>query len=442
MKREYYQRLIDYKLHGKYAPDLSDWDKWKFRSVAARYDLIDGKLMRESRPLIAEEDINETLQKLYNDPATFCNGRDRFYARVATTYSGITKADVASFLKAQYTHQVHSQRYIQRNVRSIVISKPQKYIQCDLIDMRSLSAQNGNYKWILTIIDLFTKIAYTFALKSKKAIGATETPDSTEIVQVMRQLFTDFKAKGGIPSVMQTDNGGEFNNSEIAALCKEFGVRHINSRSHTPQSQGAIERFNKTLKRLIYSNFTQHPEYKHNWVKILPALTANYNSTYHTIIKTTPSNAADNVAQTAENIKEAAANRNIIDSIHHSDNIKVGDSVRVSLIWRDAEVRAKELGIGTKKYLVQWSDETYKVNGVIRHKIAGVDSTLLLSYKLDGVPEIVQRQDVQKIEDVVRPIAPVVVRRTKKAGGVAAVMALSERKPAARKIKTPAKYQS
>ena len=46
---------------------------------------------------------------------------------------------------------------------------------------------------------------------------------------------------------VRSDNGSEFKNTKIDELCDEFGIRHQFSAKYTPQSNGIVERKNRTL---------------------------------------------------------------------------------------------------------------------------------------------------------------------------------------------------
>ena len=46
---------------------------------------------------------------------------------------------------------------------------------------------------------------------------------------------------------VRSDNGSEFKNTRIDELYDEFGIRHQFSAKYTPQSNGLVERKNRTL---------------------------------------------------------------------------------------------------------------------------------------------------------------------------------------------------
>src|SRR5437764_3375315 len=76
------------------------------------------------------------------------------------------------------------------------------HLQMDLVDMSKFEAENNGYRWILTIIDVFSKYLWEIPLFTK---------DQTSVSNALLQLFAII----GTPDVLQSDNGKEFNNGAI-----------------------------------------------------------------------------------------------------------------------------------------------------------------------------------------------------------------------------------
>jgi transposase InsO family protein len=53
------------------------------------------------------------------------------------------------------------------------------------------------------------------------------------------------------PCRLQSDNGMEFCAAIVAMLCKAFGVHQVHGAIGRPQSQGAVERCNRSIKDKI-----------------------------------------------------------------------------------------------------------------------------------------------------------------------------------------------
>ena len=56
--------------------------------------------------------------------------------------------------------------------------------------------------------------------------------------------------------MLHTDNGKEFVNNTLSSWLENRGVRHVLGGKYHPQSQGAVESFNKTIQRFLNEAFT------------------------------------------------------------------------------------------------------------------------------------------------------------------------------------------
>jgi transposase InsO family protein len=57
---------------------------------------------------------------------------------------------------------------------------------------------------------------------------------------------------------VRSDNGSEFKNTRVDDLCDEFGIRHQFSVKYTPQSNGLVERKNRTLIDMARSMLSEY----------------------------------------------------------------------------------------------------------------------------------------------------------------------------------------
>ena len=69
-----------------------------------------------------------------------------------------------------------------------------------------------------------------------------------------------FFAEQFVPDILQSDNGPQFKNGDLAALCAELNIQQRFGASETPQHQGQIERFNKTFKTNLFRWIKQQLE--------------------------------------------------------------------------------------------------------------------------------------------------------------------------------------
>lgn len=207
--------------------------------------------------------------------------------------------------------------------------------QADLVEMIPYSKNNKNYKYLLTVIDTFSKYAWGIPLKNKKGITVAKS---------MEKIFKTSRRK---PRNLQTDQGKEFFNECFQKVMNKHFIKHYSTFSVLKAS--IVERFNRTLKEKMWKQFSLQGSYK--WVHILPFLINEYNKQYHRTIKRSP------IEVTKTNEAE------ILNTIYKRSiklirgKFKIGDFVRVS------KFKTKF----SKGYTPNWSTEIFRIKKV-NHK--------------------------------------------------------------------------
>ena len=109
----------------------------------------------------------------------------------------------------------------------------------DLADMQSLSKYNKGIKYLLCIIDLFSKYAWVVPLKDKRGIT---------IVNTFQKIFS----KGRKPNKIWVDQGGGFYNNLFKRFLK---MNNIEMYSTYYEGKSVLaERFIRTLKKKIFKH--------------------------------------------------------------------------------------------------------------------------------------------------------------------------------------------
>ncbi|HRP37153.1 MAG TPA: DDE-type integrase/transposase/recombinase [Candidatus Dojkabacteria bacterium] len=304
------------------------------------------KIKLGNKELVPESRVNDVLTKLYRDPSTSVNSRDRFYGAVADRYVGISRRRVQEFLSNQESYQLHLAPPHKKIVKPIVTHRANQHHQVDLIDMSkgNYPFWNNNYTRVLTMIDLFSKYAWAYPLK--RGTGA-------EVARALKNHYKDNPK----PTILQTDNGPEFQ-TEVDALLKELGIKHVKSLAYKPTSQGAIERFNRTLKQRLYHWMSIYGT--KTWVDLLPKVLEGYNNSVHSTTHKKPIevyNSNDNVLRkdVQRRIEKQAAK---VKSTPELEELKRGQTVRLSNYTNPNDRKRKTF---KKKYLPNWSKEIYTV---------------------------------------------------------------------------------
>lgn len=169
--------------------------------------------------------------------------------------------------KLQIVREIHrpARKNFQR--RKYVMYGIGDSLQADLIEMQPYKKENRNHRYILIVIDIFSKRAYAEPLMNKTAIETTKAME-----RIIRKAIRDQQCK---INNLQTDNGKEFFNGPMKLLLEKFRINHYSTFSFMKAS--IVERLIRTIKRRLYMQFSLQGNYK--WLQILPKVIENYNNT-------------------------------------------------------------------------------------------------------------------------------------------------------------------
>jgi len=144
----------------------------RFWQSAKLYYLADNKweIYINNKKVVNNNKIIEVLKQMWLNPLYGEVGLNRFYNHIKAKFIGITKQSVHDFLNSLESYQLHKKLIKTTSINPIIPSQPYQYFQADLIDMSKYVRLNNGYNWILTIIDSFTKKAFTIPLKNKEGI--------------------------------------------------------------------------------------------------------------------------------------------------------------------------------------------------------------------------------------------------------------------------------
>ncbi|XP_070171483.1 uncharacterized protein [Polyergus mexicanus] len=102
----------------------------------------------------------------------------------------------------------------------------------------------------------------------------------------------DLNSQHKPPKNLQTDNGKEFYNKDFKKLMEQNKINHYST--YSDKKAAIVERFNRSLKELMWKQFSIQGNYK--WVDILPNLLNIYNNRKHRTIGMTPCEASQRLS--------------------------------------------------------------------------------------------------------------------------------------------------
>ena len=198
----------------------------------------------------------------------------------------------------------------------------------DLADMQLLSKFNKGFRFLLCVIDIFSKYAWVIPLKDKKCIS---------IVNAFQIILKEFNHRK--PSKIWVEKRSEFYNSSFKKWLKDNDIEMYSANNE--ERSVIAERFIRTLKNKMYKYMTSIT--KNVYIDELDNIVKKYNNTYHVSFKIKPIDVKDN---TYIGFKKEVNDKN--------PKFKVGDHVRIS----------KYKNIFAKGYMSNWSEEIFIIKKV------------------------------------------------------------------------------
>ena len=154
-------------------------------------------------------------------------------------------------------------------MKTEVVSRPYERVAMDITEMPS--SARGN-KYALVVMDYFSKYVHVYPMANQTAESVAER-------------LMDLVCEQGVPERLHSDQGRQFESEVFQELCKRLGITKTRTTPYHPQSDGMVERFNRTLidrvAKYIHGNGS-------NWDAIILATCFAYNTSRHTVIGYTP----------------------------------------------------------------------------------------------------------------------------------------------------------
>ena len=227
---------------------------------------------------------------------------------------------------AKELHRPARRNYVRRKV---TLKGIKDLFQADLCEMLPHAKINKGMRYILTMINCFTKFAFAVPLKNKSG---------PEVARALEPILKKHKMKN-----FQTDQGKEFFNSHIKKLMVKYGINHYATFSDMKAS--IVERLNRTLKERMYKEFTAQGTYQ--WLTILPRIVKAYNNSVHRTIGMKPKDVKQKHVKTI--LARLAGNTKPT-----TPKYTVDDQVRISKYKR----------LFKKGYLPNWTNEVFKIYAI------------------------------------------------------------------------------
>jgi hypothetical protein len=277
----------------------------------------------------------EKYYKKYNFPASSTLVKQLKNEGIKTT-----KKEIDEFIN----NRVEQQKTVINNERKktlgkIVAYRPLSLVQMDIYVMAKYVKGNKGYKYILCMIDVFTRKVWAYKMKKK---------DNQNVQDSFKQFISDSKIKKYTPTILMSDNDGTFINKSFQEILEKNQIIHQPNILDDHHALGLIDRFARTLKMILTRLFLQTKST--NWINYLDEIIKNYNNNGHSAIDYISPN-------------EAFLKKNF-EKIYNINYEKSLFNISISDIDVNDKVRIKIKGQFRKGTEARYTDEVYTVKKV------------------------------------------------------------------------------
>lgn len=242
--------------------------------------------------------------------------------------------------------------------------------------MQAFSDHNDGVRYLLCVIDIFSKYGWIATLKDKSG---------KSVSGALLGIFST----GRKPNKLWVDKGKEFYNKDVMSL----GVDLYSTENE--EKSCVVERWNRTMKEKMFKYFSANSTYR--YVDVLDDMVRQYNNTKHSSIKMIPTVASDKRNERRVYLS--------LYGIHpHANNtpkFSVGEKIRIT----------KKKSTFEKRYTPRWTEEIFSISRVqytdpITYKIADTNG--------EEIQGTFYEQELQKTTQEIFRIEKVIRKRGNK----------------------------
>jgi len=345
-------------------------DKSELKRFLQKYDgfkMDDNVMYYENELIVVKPSLKQqVIKNTYESDLGFHTGVYTLYKLLQKFYIGITMDDVKYFLESATVKKL-SNPINHRTNKPIVAEYKHELWGIDLIDMNRLQGQNKGFRYILTIVDTFTRFTWLFATKTKTS-GAIKA----HLVGMINEYS---------PDAILSDHGKEFENKSLKAFYKKEGVEERHGMSYIGQSNGIVEAKNKQVRNVIRRLFIENEN--NNWIDHLQTVAGLLNNMYSSTTKQIPyfmfhgAVDKDDITDYKDRIEKR------VDEFKQNE-FEIMNTVHINLKKLSSSVR-KMTKSGESKYItIRWTPEMFYIVKAIKPRKNGLSRLKYVLSDLDG----------------------------------------------------------
>ena len=274
-----YFSLLQYLTDFTFPENLLPNQQALIKRKARFYIIINGLLYKKNkenpqRPfkVVKQSELREILHHTHSDPLAGHFSLEETYRRIKLRfYWPQMYDDVRRYVQSCDECQKRGKNKRTEPLHPIKVGQPFDRVGMDIVGPLP-KTKNGNL-YIVVATEYLTKWPEARAIPDAKASS------------VISFFYEDIICRHGCPKEILTDRGTHFVNEMLDSLCSKLGVKHRLSTAYHPQTNGLVERFNKTLCETL-AKFAN--ENKDDWDLYIPSALFAYRTKRHSTTKHEP----------------------------------------------------------------------------------------------------------------------------------------------------------
>src|SRR2546423_2915582 len=268
MDKEEYRKILEC-LQGKV-------DDKKLQKQTKTFEVNNGKLYKKKKDnkilrVLQKDETEIILYMVHNHKMGGHFGIDTTYNKIAERYywKGMYE-DTKKYIKCCDNCQRRGQKGENCYLNPIEVREPFERIGIDFVGPLEKTRRGNRY--ILVVTNYLTKWPEAKAMKD------------TTATNVVKFIYKIIICRYECPKIILSDRRTHFKNKLVEELCEKFEIKHKLSAPYHLQTNGLVERFNRTL----CESLAKLSEKENQWDEHIKQVLFAYRTTKHATTKRTP----------------------------------------------------------------------------------------------------------------------------------------------------------
>jgi len=272
------QRPNKQEISGESATTKAYWAQWQSLKLHDGclhrvWESEDGKSNRDLL-VIPKCRVNEVLTEFHNGASGGHLGINKTFDKIRTRFYWIgCRQSISDWVQScQVCMQAKGPNRKSRGRMMLYNSgAPFERIAMDIAGPFPVSSSGNRY--VLVVMDYFSKWPEVYAIPNQEAKTVADV------------FVKNWVCRFGVPIELHSDQGRNFESAIFGEMCLALGINKTRTTPLHPQSDGMVERFNRTLEEHLRKVVSKEQK---DWDKHLPAFLMAYRSAVHDTTSHTP----------------------------------------------------------------------------------------------------------------------------------------------------------